>query len=183
MIVAMMVALVVGFGIGGVAGFFRNHSLDDLEPETPTENRVVSMFEFTGVTGWRQGPHNETSMALFGTAREDGTSACFVSTEYKSGDVDIEAELRKQQQDFVKMGGSMSETAIVSSTLQTNDGERQYELHQYKASGGSDEKLMGGLELGYVQVKNGYVKVEGHCETAEGLSTTIPALQAYKLLQ
>jgi hypothetical protein len=36
------------------------------------------------------------------------------------------------------------------------------------------------LELAYVQLSGGYVKVEGHCNTPDQLSATVPALQSVK---
>lgn len=176
--ITLLVALVAVVGTAGVA-LFRANSYAAAENKT-TEQESKSLFSFTGATGWRQGPSNETSMALFGKARADGTSACFVSAEYKPGKVDVDAALQKQQDSYKTTGGTMTQTATVTNVLQTNEGEKQYELRQYTVDGGS-EKAMGGLELGYLQLKDGYVKVDGHCEAVEELAITIPALQAYKL--
>lgn len=46
---------------------------------------------------------------------------------------------------------------------------------------GSGEKVMGGLMLGYLQLDDGYVKLDAHCETAEELPTALPAMRAYKV--
>jgi len=176
--ITLLVALLVVIGIAGVT-LFRANSYAAIENKT-TEQESKSLFSFTGATDWRQGPSNETSMALFGKARANSTSACFVSAEYKPGIVDIAAALQEQQDFFKVTGGTMTQIATVTNTLQTSDGEKQYELRQYTVDGGN-EKVMGGLELGYLQLKDGYIKLDGHCETVEELVTTIPALQAYKL--
>ena len=39
---------------------------------------------------------------------------------------------------------------------------------------------MQGFELGYLQLSGSYIKIEGHCDTADELPSTLPALQAIK---
>jgi hypothetical protein len=147
-----------------------------------TDISTKSLFSFTGAPDWRQGPTSQTSMALFGKERQDGTSACFTSIELKRGKVDLNAELLKRQDNLKKTGGSMTQTSASNSSLTTSSGAKQYELRQYSIDGGSGSKdAMKGLELGYVQLDSDYIEISGHCETAEGLATTIPALQAYRL--
>ena len=143
---------------------------------------VKPMFSFIGVTDWRQGPTNETSMALFGKEREDKTSACFTSIEYHRGTVDIQSEVQKMIKNSNGLGNTIAEISTQPLSLNTMNGNQAYELHQYQATGSSSStKPMGGVEVGYLQLDDGYVKVNGNCETYDELQTTIPALQAYKL--
>lgn len=175
--------LVVGvLAVGGVSGymFMRNNSTQ-AAAATKTE-AAVSVFTFTGATDWRQGPSNETSMAVFGKARKNGTSACFVSMEYKTGTVDEATQL---QEDYATIaGGGHTATALGAQTLtlRTALGDKQYSLHQFKVTSPEGAgQLMEGTEIGYLQLREGYVKVIGNCETAEELSSTLSALQAYSL--
>ena len=112
-------------------------------------------------------------MALFHTA--DG---CFTSVQYKSGTVDIPTELQKFSASQAGYGGSSTPGAVVASSMQTSAGPQQYQLHPYTLSGATGEKLMTGLELGYVQLSGGYVQVEGHCDTPAQLPATLAPLQA-----
>ena len=139
-----------------------------------------SVFSFTGTPDWRQGPTNETSMALFGPRDDDQTSACFVSIQYKDGTVDIQKELKKQQDMFTSDGGSMTQIAVTPVTLPTVRGAESYDLYQYDIVS-PDTQILHGLALGYIQLRDNYVKVDAHCETAVELTTAIPALQAYRL--
>lgn len=142
---------------------------------------VKSQFSFTGATGWVQGPTNKTSMALFhgDSIAQPAADGCFASIEHKTGTVDVAAQLQKQQASLASSGGTMTATATPTATVQTASGPQQYDLHQYSLAGGS-EQLMGGLELGYVQLPDGYLVIQGHCNTAAQLATTISALQAYE---
>lgn len=142
----------------------------------PVGAAVPSMFSFTGATGWWQGATNKMSMALF-----YNSSDCFTSVQYKTGTVDVAAELQKGQASQATSSGTSTQSAVLTATLQTNSGPQQYKLHQYSLSyTGSGQKPMEGLELGYIQFPDGYVKVEGHCDTVDELPATIPALQAIK---
>jgi hypothetical protein len=149
---------------------------------TDISHKITPMFSFSGASNWRQGPTNETSMALFSKARPDGTSACFTSAEFKHGVVNANTEIEKLQNDLGTTGGNISLLSTTPGVLHTKNGDKSYELHQYKIEGGSGSKdAMQGLELGYVQLQDGYVKLAGHCETTDDLADVTPALQAYRL--
>jgi hypothetical protein len=138
---------------------------------------VKSRFSFTGTSGWWQGATNKTSMALFHNAED-----CFTSVEYKKGTVDAPAELQKTQTLLTGEGYMVTPGSIQTLALQTSAGSKQqYQLHQYTVTGtGGAGRVEGGQEYGYLQLPNGYVKIEGNCDISEELAATIPALQAVK---
>lgn len=168
--------------LGGISSYvlLRNNSVQavaDINTEV-----AASVFTFTGATDWRPGPSNETSMAVFGKARENGTSACFVSMEYKTGIVDETAELQKNQKIMNEGGRTVTALGMQILTLRTAQGDKQYNLHQFKVTSPAGAgQLMEGTEIGYLQLSDGYIKIIGNCNTAEELPTTVLALQAYKL--
>lgn len=174
--VGVLVLLVVATGTAMLVG---RNSYTDAAPTSkiPVGAAVPSYFLFSGVAGWWQGATNKTSMALFHTPDTDG---CFVSVQYYKGTVDAAAELQKLSVEQAG-GGTMTPGVILSMTLQTATGSQQYQLHQYALSPDAGEQLMDGLEMGYVQLPDAYVKVEGHCNAPGQLPATIPALQAVKL--
>lgn len=144
-----------------------------------THQSLKSQFSFQSVDGWRQGPSNETSMALFHKA-DDG---CFVSVEYKKGTLDATAELQKILDSHKNSGYTISTDEIVPMSMLTNAGQKEYQLHKYliDSNGATAEsKLMGGNAFGYVALSNGYIEIEGYCNTVEQLTVAIPALQALK---
>jgi len=173
-IAGLGIALIIAGVIGVV--LFR----DKTKASTDLSNNQQSepMFSFAGADGWRQGPSNETSMALFGPSRADGTSACFTSAEYKTGTVDIDTELSKQAKNVAH---AVTLKNTLESTITAVSGAIKYDLYQYGITDESSEPLMKGLELGYVQLVGGYVEIEGHCNEFEELTTTLPALAAYRL--
>jgi len=151
------------------------HSTSDAAAKSSPPTTTTFDFSFTGASGWRKGPANLTSLALF---HGDG---CFVSAEHKTGTVDIAAELQKYQDTLTGSGHTVVPIATQQLLLQTSATPQSYELHQFSAAGSAnDSKTMGGNELGYVQLSNGYVKFEGYCDTPVQLAATIPALQAIK---
>lgn len=151
----------------------KNNELKAVKQSSAKETQ--SEFSFAGAKGWRQGPSNQTSMALFSDSHE-----CFTSIEHKPGAVNVAAELQKQQAD-VKSGGNKITAAGTSKlTVQTSEGLRNYELHEFSlSSGDTSNPLMGGLGLGYVPVAGGYLYIQSHCNTPSELTGTFPALKAY----
>jgi len=136
-----------------------------------------SQFSFSGTPNWWQGATSKSDMALFHTIRD----SCFISVQHKTGTVDAAAELQKSSASLTSQGYTLTPGSTQTLTLQTNTGPKQYELQQSSVTtpvGAS--KVLGGKELGYLQLSNGYIMIMGNCETAEQLSATIPALQAIK---
>lgn len=141
----------------------------------PVGAAVKSMFSFTGATGWWQGATNETSMAVF--HKYD----CFTSVEYKTGTVDIDAELEKVQNSVASGDYTVIPGSTQTLMLQTKLGPQKYELHQSSVvipQGAMPVKA--GQEFGYLQLSDGYIKIMGYCDTPDQLPATIPALQAIK---
>jgi len=172
---ALAIAVVVA---AAVATLGTKHRPVDASPATKLASKtspVKSQFSFAGTTGWHAGPANRTSMALFS---DDGE--CFTSIEHKPGTVDTAAQIQKQQADLTTTGGTMTASATPTVTVQLATGIRQYELHEFSLSNDNkSQPLMGGLGLGYVQLPNGYLKIQSHCNTASELPAAILALQAY----
>ena len=171
-------ALVVVAIIGVSSAFLLKDSAD---AAASNKKQIVakatpSQFSFAGTANWHKGPTNQTSMALFSDNGE-----CFASIEHKSGTIDVTSAIKKQETGLQSSGGSMTATADVTATIKVNNTSQQYELHQFSlSSSASSQKLMGGLGLGFIQLSDGYLEVQEHCNTADELSTVLPAVQAYE---
>jgi hypothetical protein len=163
--------------IAAAAFLLLRQNQTEATPSTkPAAKTATSQFSFSGAPGWRKGPSNKTSMALF-----HGPHDCFTSVEHKTGSIDVAAELQKNQDSLTSGGYTAAPGAIQSVTLQTSTGPEQYTLRQYSVTGaGSAGTVKGGQEYGYVQLPDSYVEIKGYCDTADQLSATIPALQAIK---
>jgi hypothetical protein len=147
-------------------------------PKPPRKMAAPSPFSFIGTTGWWQGATNKTSMALFQNSQN-----CFISVQYNNtGAIAAsEAKQQKNQADLTNNGYTITPGPTEMITLQTNTGSQQYGLHQSSVVTplGADQ-VEGGQEFGYLQGSKGYVFIEGYCNTAGELPSTIPALQAIK---
>lgn len=149
------------------------------QTESPQEK---SRFAFTGLAGWRQGPSNETSMVLFSPASANGTSVCFTSAEFIIGMVDIPTDVQKNKDLMASSGLGVAAIGAPTLTLSTNEGSKQYQLHQFHITSPTPGQVMGGNAIGYVQLSDGFIKIVANCNTAEQLPMTIPALEAYRVL-
>ncbi len=122
-------------------------------------------------------------MALFHATSisQPASDGCFASAEYHAGTVNVAVELQKNQTTLSSTGHTVSLAGTQNLALQTGAGPIQYQLQQYNL-GGSDNagRIMEGQEFGYAQLSGGYVKLMAYCNTADELTATIPALQAFK---
>jgi hypothetical protein len=174
------IAVSLAIAILGGATYFaftNQQSIPDVaaSPNANSHRTEESRFSFAGAPEWRKGPSNKTSMALF------HGHDCFVSAEYKPGTVEVSAELEKIKTSLTDMGYTVTTGVTLTNTLQTDQGSKEYELHQYSVTGaGSAGQVKGGQEYGYLQLSDGYVQIEGHCDSADQLPSTIPALLAIK---
>lgn len=104
-------------GSTSVAVIFRNNA--QAMQSTKNAEAPKSMFEFAGAAGWRKGPSNETSMALFNNQNPSDQAPCFTSTEYYTGTVDAAAELNKSQQSLSKSGYTVTSLGTKALMMQT----------------------------------------------------------------
>ncbi len=140
---------------------------------------ITPKFSFTGTPDWRQGPSNETSMALFHT----GNNGCFVSAEYNTGVIDEISALQKSLDAFTTTGYAVTPSSTQAMSMSSNTGQLHYQLHQYSVKAtSSTPPAMEGNEFGFITLNSGYIKVEGHCDNTAALPATISALQALKFI-
>lgn len=175
-LLAFALVTILMISIAGLTIAYLNSNL--ASQPSDSQPKAKPMFSFSGADGWRQGPSNQTSMALFGPSRKDGTSACFTSIEFKPGRVDIKLKLAEHAKSLAKSGGSSTEIAKTTNRLTMIGTAVRYQFHQFRLSGVDNIKQ--GLGLGYIQLANGHVEVMASCDKAQEITATIPALQAYK---
>jgi hypothetical protein len=170
---ALVAILVITFGMI-VLGRSHTDATPSIKPGVGAA--VPSQFSFTGSIGWWQGATNETSMALFHNAHD-----CFVSAQHKTGTVNVATELQKTQASLTGSGYTVTPGSTQSIVMQTKTGPQSYELYQSTVTTPAGANAVeGGQEFGYLQLSDGYLFVEGYCDTAAELPATIPALQAIK---
>lgn len=178
LVTAGLLVLFVVASVGALLFWSRTQEV----PRPHKDEAPISMFEFAGIEGWMQGPSNSTSMALFNSHALSEEAPCFTSTEYYDGTVDMPAQLKKSQQDMAAGGYVVTALGVKTLTIQTQSGARQYDMHlsRVTTTAGSG-KIMGGHAIGYVQLRSGYLKIYGNCNTAEELPRVFPALEAISI--
>jgi len=138
----------------------------------PIKAAAAPEFAFAGTEGWRQGPTNHDSMALF----HDEDDGCFVSVQHKTGTIAADKAKRQKANESLTIKPGKTQQLIV----QTPAGKQHYDLQQSTIVNpdNTTNPLMGGLETGYLQQGSGFLFFEGHCNKSSQLQSTIPALEA-----
>lgn len=140
------------------------------------------MFSFGGAEGWHKGPTTATSMALFSPSDHSGISPCLLTAEYYVGKVNSDDLQAQNLQTLQSNNKVVAKIADVSTSIQTSEGTKNFTFHRYNVAkpAGQESPVMGGNELGFVQLKKGYLKLSGRCDTTDQLPSTLPALAALK---
>ena len=151
----------------------RQGTTTQVAPPEPSQQSSESDFSFAGADGWRKGPSNRTSLALF------HDNACFVSVELIDGVVDVPKELEDMRAADASLGLERTSGSTEFIVLRADDAYVNYQLRTYSVSGVvGGQKVKGGQALGYVQLANRYVEVKGNCDTANDLTVLPNALKA-----
>lgn len=177
-LISIIIFVALGAALYGIAN--RNHTDASSSSEEPTgqEDLATSAqpqfsFNASDAPGWRKGPADTTSLALF----HDDPS-CFVSIAHKTGVIDEAAELQSTLKNLTADKYAVKPVDPVSTMVQTPSGPKQYKLYQYSVAGeGSGGKLYGGQAFGYVSLSDSYLTIQGYCDAADQLPTILPALQ------
>lgn len=177
---SVALTLLVFVILGTFVALWLNRADSEAVVDPIAKTSIDSDFSFTGTSDWRQGPMNQTSIALFSN---DTTSSCFVSAEFKQGPADISGRLSAIKTQLAALGGKYTTAELETKTLtmHTPSGQKQYDLHQLAVTTlPGAEKVMGGQQYGDIQLESGHIEVMGQCNDPENLLGNIPALQAIK---
>lgn len=172
-----LMALAAVLTVGVLAAVSVNFKKTGASPKISnkvTITKSIFVFDGTKAPGWRQGPTNGTSMALFSDDRN-----CFVSIQQKDGALDEIKELKSTQESLGSGGYQVSNLGGVAVSLSSSSKNINYQLHQYEVTGsGSAGQLYRGQEIGYIALGENYLRVEGYCNLASQLPATMPAIHA-----
>jgi hypothetical protein len=169
--------LLVAVIIGGIV--FQSNSKPAAAKPANTQQKTAAAqsafsFDAAAAPGWRQGPSNATSMALF-----SNTSDCFVSFSANPGAPNEAAELQKLTAGLESSGYTVTSLGTPELTLKQPDSETKYTLHQYSVIGaGTSDDVYKSQAHAYIKVATGYIQAQGYCADPANLPTTAAALQA-----
>ena len=165
--------------IVGVAAIFAWNAISS-DSETAAKPQdapiVTSAFSFdpTKAAEWRQGPANESSMALFSNDR-----SCFTSIEYKTGTVDPIAESTKTQENLSKDGYIVEKLDSATVSIKVGSHDTQLNFRQFGIAGsGNAGQLYGGQAYGYTLLDKGYLHAQVNCNKSDQLPSAVSALTA-----
>ena len=113
-----------------------------------------------------------------GTSQKPGT--CFAMFFYKVGKANETMALNDLKLNSIKGLSNIAfdETDVSPLEITTSEGVKKYNLHQFAFSGAGSASMAKGVQRGYVQLKAGYIEIQGICEQADQLQSTVPAIQA-----
>jgi hypothetical protein len=113
-----------------------------------------------------------------GTSQKPGT--CFAMFFYKAGKANETVAINDLKMNSIKGLSNIAfdETGVSPLEIATSEGAKKYHLHQFAFSGAGSASMAKGVQRGYVQLKAGYIEIQGICEQADQLQSTVPAIQA-----
>jgi len=162
---------VLNLGVGSYFAF--KPKLQPVKPAPPPHvyDKTRSRFSAKPVDGWWQGATNHTSMVLFKNSKE-----CFVSAQFKKGALDQTKELA----DMTAGGIQSTPGAAEKATLTTvPNGPQTYTLQHYTLNGSADgQTVMHGIAIGFLEVKEGYIKMDAHCDESAQMPAALAAVNA-----
>lgn len=173
---AVAVLLVVGVGAGVWYVTQPNSQEDTVAESTQDKKAPTSAFSFNAgnAEGWRKGPSNTSSLALF-----NQDQSCFASLE-KKGAAENGAEFSiNTKAKLTADGYTVTDAGSLEVAIETNDGVKNYELMKYAVSGdGIAGKVYGGQAYGFIPIKASNISVTVNCNTIDELDSATAALKA-----
>jgi hypothetical protein len=173
-LLAVVTAILAFAGISAfVWSAFLNKDTSAGSQDKPVVSSSFS-FDASKAPGWRQGPINETSIALF-----SNDQSCFISIERKSGSFDLAAETTKTQESLAGDGYSVERLDTTTGTIQVDTRATELTFEQLSVGGGGNAgQLYGGQGYGYTQLDEDYLYAQVNCNTSDQLKTAIASVSA-----
>lgn len=184
--------------VSGVGYFLCIHQKDVGVAAQKSTVKPAFQLDSTDIKGWQSsqnayplesvtkdytGDRTKLPVVSMTVHRNDNakTDNCFVSySYYKSQPIDIAVKLKEKNQQVTQKSSTLSldETDIQTLPIATNQDKVNVAIHRYNLSGSYPGEVMRGIELGYVNVKKGYIEVQGNCAEFNQLDGTLAVLRA-----
>lgn len=110
--------------------------------------------------------------------------ACFVNYSHYEHTVDTAIALDKFKQQTIKGRESnliLEEVNVQSLEINTHEGPKQYQLHQFDMQGAHTGNLLRGISYGHIPLSKGYVDIRSYCNSAEDLPKVLHVLSAVEI--
>lgn len=173
---AVTSALVIVGAATALALTLTNDNKTQAESTKAQSPSVNSPFTFNSgqASGWRQGPTNQDSMALF-----SNDHSCFISIEHKGGKVDSAAATSKTLASLSEGGYITKALGTATASIKVNSDDTELAIDKFDITGsGNAGQLYSGQAYGYTQLDNSYLHAQANCNSADRLSSAISALSA-----
>lgn len=113
---------------------------------------------------------------------EGVVDGCFVSFSYYDYALDdVAAAYDNYFGDKVEHG-TLDTFDPISRIIMTFEGEKEYELRQYRFVLEGQDNLEG-YQVGFIPLEEGYVRTEGICKTYEELAKIVPIMDSVELIE
>lgn len=192
--------LVVASVTGGVLFYGKNKALADTKASNT--DKPTFMFDETKAPGWWSGGNNwpdikdytggqvtETDLPVASISVGQGESGsmgdCFVDYYLQKQTLsDVAAAVSEMEKRSVDGGDNitLSPLGVQAIKIETLDGVKTYQLHQYEVTGAGNTKRAKGVQFGYMPLKSGRIEVRSYCNEADQLDETLPAIKAVRLV-
>lgn len=107
---------------------------------------------------------------------------CFVMLALKARSADPNVALAEKINSNNKSGDiTMKEVGIKTLSINTPEGDKSYDLHQYDYITKNSSPIMRGNSIGFVALSNSHIEVQAVCEEAGQLDQTLSVLDSVRL--
>jgi len=117
-------------------------------------------------------------------SKDKAIDSCFVMYEYYDYITDTNA-LIKQKQDGATVASELiyNKLNTETTTIDTPEGVKSYELHEYAISGPGSKQMQRGMSFGYIDLSDGYISINGICPEGNQMSSTILGMKSISLVR
>lgn len=142
---------------------------------------VARTTNYTGNEPIEKLPVADTTI-FHGTTEQAAADGCFVSYSYY--DYALEDEKAAYDSYFGDKAseGKLESFAPIKLSLSTFEGNKEYDLQQYRFVIEGQNNLQG-YQVGFIPLASGYVRTEGVCKTYEELAQILPVMGSVRLMQ
>lgn len=209
----LVILAVILVGVGGIAyKMHKKSETSDSKPSQQTIAKPQFVFDNQELPNWwtagnrspsidqiTEGPemseqdlpiadmsihHCKDSQSCSNAGMDVAEDNCFVMLFAGNGSIDpVKAVERKMKENQSFGDMIIEEVGVKTLSINTPEGQKSYQLHQYQYTNKGHGATLKGNALGYVSLDKTHIQIQSVCAEANQLDGTLPVLEAVTLRQ
>lgn len=150
--------------------------------ENVNVQEVAKTSNYTGQTPIEKLPVADLTIFQGESMADKPEEGCFISYSYYDFPLsDVKSAYSNYFGGKHTDAGTLDTFEPIKSSIDTFEGTKEYDLHQYRFTLDGQDTLQG-YQIGFIPLSSGYIRTEGICKTYEDLMLTEPILGSVELL-